>query len=238
MFHRMMFILSIFLSGGGLYSAPALPHEINFETLQGTAAKFEHFEYRSWVTGYSAFNYAPELTPLFAQLAREHRVNVAVETGTFFGGTTVVLSSLFNRVHTIEIVPTTYSAAKKRLEKFENVQCHLGNSNEVLEKLLPNLTEERLLFYLDAHWENYWPLLQELEEIAKTHRDHCIIVIDDFKVPNRPDIPYDKYGRNECSYEYIKERLNLVFSDYTTHYILPRNKISRAKFIAIPKTWR
>ena len=65
-----------------------------------------------------------------------------------------------------------------------------------------------------------------------------MIVIDDFKVPGRKDIPYDKYKQKEFSLEYIKEELKLVFSECEIHYIIPSNPMCRAKFVAWPKNWR
>ena len=124
--------------------------------------------------------------------------------------------------------------SKKKLKEFSNVECHLGSSQKVLSELLPFMKQERLLFYLDTHWGAHWPLLEELEEISKTHKDNCVIVIDDFKVPDRPDIPYDKYGSHECSLEYIKEKLAKLFSSYRVEFVIPKSVDSRAKVVLIP----
>jgi len=187
--------------------------------------------------GAYAFNYAPELTSFFAMLRKTYQIDEAVETGTFCGGTTVVFSSLFKNVHTIEIEPNNFAASKAALEPYKNVQCHDGNSSDVLKEILPSLKGKRVLFYLDAHWQNYWPLLDELEEISRTHHNQCIIVIDDFKVPGRPEIPYDAYAQHECSYEYISQKLIKVFTDYTIHFLVPKSIYSRAKLVIIPKQW-
>jgi len=94
---------------------------------------------------------------------------------------------------------------------------------------------------LDAHWEQHWPLLDELRQIARTHKDNCIIVIDDFKVSGRSDIPYDFYaidgGHLECSLPYIKKDLDQVFSKYTIHYVIPKNLEMRAKLLVIPTSF-
>ncbi len=195
------------------------------------------FNMEAWRSGFYAFNYAPELTLFFARLQKGFHINTAVETGTFFGGTTAAFSYLFDEIHTIEIQESTFLESKQRLKEFPNVHCYLGSSEQVLSQLLPSLDDKRVLFYLDAHWQSYWPLLQEIEEISKTHRDNCIIVIDDFKVPGRADIPYDAYGVHECSLEYIQSQLNKAFSSYLVYYLIPKNKISRAKAVIIPKKW-
>jgi len=91
------------------------------------------------------------------------------------------------------------------------------------------------LFYLDAHWEDYWPLRDEIIEIGKTHYDNCVIVIDDCKVPGRHDIPFDQYKGKECSFEYIQDLLRFVFSGYEIDYLIPANVQNRAKLVIMPK---
>lgn len=214
------------------------PQTIDFGRLptieQGYYANFQEY---LWDIGYYAFNYAPELAPFFAHLQHLYNIDAVVETGTLFGSTTIVFSSLFDEVHTIEIDNSLFTKANTRFQTFPNVKCHLGSSEKVFKELLPTLKGKRALFYLDAHWQNHWPLLEELEEISKTHKDNCIIVIDDFKVPGRRDIPHDYYNQHECSLEYAKKQLDKVFSSYIYHFLIPRSKLSRAKFIAIPKNW-
>lgn len=212
-----------------------LPEIIDF----AKSARIENGYYatldiNAWQLGCYAFNYAPELTPVFARLKQKYKIDAVVETGTFNGGTTALFALLFDDVHTIELVYATFQYAQSRLQQFPNVQCHLGSSEKVLKDLLPALKNKFILFYLDAHWESFWPLLDELEEISKTHKDNCIIVIDDFKVPGRSDIPYDYYGSHECSVEYIKSKLDKIYTSYTSHYLIPKSTMSRAKYIAIP----
>lgn len=203
----------------------------------GSFASVEHTTIGTdaWRYGYFAFNSAPEITPVFADLKHKYNISTAIETGTYYGSTTALFCSLFDEVHTIDSYEPYWHYSSARLAaEFQNVCCHLGSSEKVFSYLLPTFKDKFLLFYLDAHWESFWPLLDELEEISKTHKDNCIVVIDDFKVPNRPDIPYDSYGRHECSYEYIKEKLDKIYTNYTYYYLIPKSPNSRAKFIAIP----
>jgi hypothetical protein len=211
---------------------------VDYGTFQGSLRTYGHLEMDAWKLGYNAFNFASELTLFFAKLKRDHNITVAVETGTDTGGTTVALALLFDQVHTVEILEQTFASSQSHLKQFSNVKCHLGSSEAVLHRLLPTLKNQRTLFYLDAHWQQHWPLLHELEEISRTHRDNCIVVIDDFKVPDRPEIGYDYTAPHECSYEYVKAHLDKVFSAYTCVYLIPRSTESRAKFVVIPKAWR
>src|SRR5580693_5258798 len=126
-------------------------------------------------------------------LQKRYNLNGAVETGTFFGATTIFFSLFFDEVYTIEGKEKFYNDSRERLKNHPNIRCCLGSSEQVLKNILPSLEDKRLLFYLDAHSYyleaeqggfHYWPLLEELEEISKTHKDNCIIVVDDCMVPN------------------------------------------------------
>jgi predicted O-methyltransferase YrrM len=185
----------------------------------------------------SAFNGAPEIGAFHLLLEKDFQIEAAVETGTYNGLTTQFLSSGFKEVHTIEIVEESFLKSKEFLKNCTNVHCYLGSSEQILHKILPTLKDKRTIFYLDAHWNKYWPLLDELEEIGNTHRDNCIIVIDDFKVPHRKDIPYDQYESHSCSYKYIKKKLDKIYSQYDFYYLIPKNLSARAKFVAIPRKW-
>jgi predicted O-methyltransferase YrrM len=188
--------------------------------------------------GRSAFNHSPELSSFFHFLSHYHHTNVAIETGTFEGFTTRFFTLNFDEVHTIEISEENYKKGEKLLEDCSNVHRYLGNSPDVLKQILPPLKDQRIFCYLDAHWNEYWPLLDEIKEIGKTHHDNCIIVIDDVKVPGRSDIPFDSYNNQPCSYEYVKNQLQSVFTEYDYHYVIPRNPEMRAKLVTYPKKWK
>jgi predicted O-methyltransferase YrrM len=223
---------------GSIQSAYAVDKDLSDHTIDLNHAYIPNqFGFGQILYANSAFNGAPEISAFISMLKNRYNIEAAVETGSQYGYTTSFLASTFDEVHTIEIVPSTYQVAQNNLRNFSNVTCHLGSSNDVLQKILPALESKPVLFYLDAHWEEYWPLLDEIEEISKTHKDNCIIVIDDVRVPGRPDIGYDWNGDNECSYEYVKNKLEKIYSSYDFYYLLPRRIESKAKLVVIPKKW-
>lgn len=186
-------------------------------------------------SGNSAFNGAPEMGQFFAEIQKKYPITTVVETGTYHGGSTAFFAKMFKNVHTIDSSEPFLQKAKQNLSMLSNIQFHLGSSEKVLPTLLPALKDQFVLFFLDAHWGKYWPLLDELEEIGKTHRGKCIIVIDDVKVPGRGDIPFDKYKKKVCSFDYAKEKIEKIFDGYTVHYLIPANVQSRAKLVIMPK---
>lgn len=220
-----------------LFSNPQkIPYFIDFGT-EEFATHFYNQKFSPEEVTTCPFNCALEMSTFFMYLKDEFQIKTVIETGTFKGNTTAFFGSVFNTVHTIEVDPIFYSESLAFLEPYSNIICHLGSSPVVLKEILPSLANERVLFYLDAHWLADWPLMNELKQISKTHKNNCIIVVDDFKVPGRSDIPYDTHDNNDYSYEYIKRNLDRVFTEYSIHYLIPRNVASRAKFVAMPKKW-
>lgn len=229
------FFLSL-LGASSLFSHIFFPEIIDIDKFAVPLSKYAaSIDPRAWTLGRYAFYQSSELIPFFGLLREEYHIEAAVETGTWKGDTTSLFALLFNQVHTIEILDSHYELSVKNLAQFPNVHCHFGSSPETLSKILPSLSSIPTLFYLDAHWNPYWPLLDELEEISKTHKDNCVIVINDIKVPNRPQTPYDTYEDHDCSYEYVKEKLDKIFTEYTIHYLVPRYMGARAKLVVVPK---
>ncbi len=112
---------------------------------------------------------------------------LAIETGTYLGDSTEVLSGFFEHVVSIEKDKKLANNAVNRFIGKENIKVHLGNSAEILGNIM--LKNERpVLFWLDAHFsggvtagKDYpCPLLDELAIISKLREaDNTIVLIDD-----------------------------------------------------------
>lgn len=125
-----------------------------------------------------------------------------VETGTYLGETTEVLSRNAKHVHTIEPEPNLCQAAKLKFTNKSNVTVHEGTSEDIFPELLPSISGD-VSFWLDGHFsagntfqgENDTPILQELTEINKNlHRwDRVVVMVDDMRCFN-PNLPsYSSY---------------------------------------------
>lgn len=189
----------------------------------------------------SAFNNDSVVSDTVVQLVKDLNIDCIIETGTFRGTTTAFLSETFSTlpIYTIEVDFKMYLQAEANLESYPNIKMLLGSSEKVLEVLLPQLKDKRILFYLDAHWEEYWPLLDEFEAIRKTAKDNCCIVIDDFKVPFRT-FQHDTYKDQPLDIDYIEEKMNEVytmpfyfFNDRTT-----RDPRAVGKVYIVPNEWK
>lgn len=151
----------------------------------------------------------------FERLVNLHNINHIVETGSFRGATTKRLSGLAP-VYSVELVPENYEIANETCKGLP-VTFKLGNSVDALREWLPNLKRERLLFFLDAHWEKYNPLLDELAVIARNDIKP-VIAIHDFKVPGT-DLGYDSYAGQDYELSWIHLKLVDIYGpNYQYHY--------------------
>lgn len=164
-----------------------------------------------------AFNYDSIVQQEIEKIIKTFSIKTVVETGTYVGHSTAFFSKCGCNVHTIEVNSKFYNSSVENLKNYENVKCYLGSSIGVLPSILDSLDKNLTLFYLDAHWEDNWPLLEEIKMIGNLFKDNCIIIIDDFVVPNRK-LQYDIYKNIKNDINFISPILNETFTDYIYYY--------------------
>jgi predicted O-methyltransferase YrrM len=151
-----------------------------------------------------------------------------VETGTFRGHSTELVASRKPDlpIYTVEAVRETYDRARRALKRYPNITMILGSSDEAVRKLIADGKPGALpLYYLDAHWQTYWPLRDELKAIG-TAGGRAVMVIDDFEVPSQPQFGYDIDGGADitvgakCNLDYIRPALDTA--RHTYHAVFPK----------------
>jgi hypothetical protein len=157
------------------------------------------------------------------ELINKYKIKTFIETGTNTANTTTVAASMFENVHTIELNDEFYINCKDKLSKFSNVTIHNGSSEQILNKILPNI-KDKIMFFLDAHWNTYCPILDELEAIYQNNKSDSVIVIHDFLSPNT-QLGYMRVPLNDSvdggpplDYEYIKDKLSKIYKDKYMYY--------------------
>ena len=153
---------------------------------------------------WAMFNVDPLLVERFVRYHSKYRFACAVETGTFKGHTTVGLARLIPKVFTVEIDPVLHEQVQPRFSCYPNITSLLGNSPDVLKKIQPQLAYP-LFAYLDAHWEGYWPLRDELRLLFALKQPQ-LIMIHDFRVPGR-DFGFDSYQGSACDLDFLGDIL-------------------------------
>jgi hypothetical protein len=112
-----------------------------------------------------------------------------VETGTYYGETTLRMQERFEKIFTIELSAYLYQVFASRGYDRSKITSLLGDSGEELTKVIPQL-ESDAIFFLDGHYSSDEtaqgikdvPLLEELEIIGSQMEHEAIIIIDDLRL--------------------------------------------------------
>lgn len=165
------------------------------------------------IPGFSPFSGDPLLLAEVARLIGKWRVGAAVETGTHHGHTTLALSLLCAGVATFETDPSRADLAEALFRRTgrDNIRLFRLSSEAGISALNEELGGGRILYFLDAHWNDYWPLLDELKAIAKVAGPKPVIVIHDFQVPGRPELGHDTYKGVKLNLDYVHRALEEVY---------------------------
>lgn len=125
-----------------------------------------------------------------------------VETGTYLGQTTKVLSKVASMVHSIEPEPTLCANAKKYFSGYSNVEIHAGTSEEVFPSLLPRISGD-VNFWLDGHYSagvtfkgpQDTPIMDELRVVSENlgHFGKVCVLVDDIRCFNPHLAEYATY---------------------------------------------
>ena len=142
------------------------------------------------------FNGQERRKQIFLDVLKSLDVTAIVETGTYRGTTTAFMArSCDGPVFTVEAQARNMHYAKLNLRELRSVQFSLGDSRQFLRDLASDgaVPKERVFFYLDAHWEEDLPLVEEIEIIC-SHWSEPVIMVDDFEVPGDEGYVFDDYG--------------------------------------------
>lgn len=155
------------------------------------------------------------------------------ETGTYKGNTTHFFAANFSvPVRSCEFIGMYRRESAFRLRTYPHAQVVGGSSPVLLSRFAgEGAFGAAPLFFLDAHWYTYWPLLDELEVLR--HLPKAVIMIDDFKVPGRNDFGYDsqptRTGAIESDLRYIAPKLrgnniHILFPNYGASQAFPAGR--------------
>jgi hypothetical protein len=121
-----------------------------------------------------------------------------VESGTYMGDTTGVLSKIAKMVYSIEPEPTLFSKAEQKFKNASNVKIIQGLSEDVFPELLPTISGDTC-FWLDGHYSEGitfkgpqdTPIIDELAVIGRniTKTSKIVVMVDDIRCfdPKNPE---------------------------------------------------
>ena len=134
-------------------------------------------------------------------------VSTIIETGTYEGKSTQLLSTLFDRVYSCELYWDNYVQYYTELLKNDKVKLVRGNSTDVLPNMLDEIGNDKFILYLDAHEKNSAPLKDELR-IVSEYGLKPIIIIHDWNVTCNISIEPHSYT---IGLDYIKDEIELIY---------------------------
>jgi|10_taG_2_1085330.scaffolds.fasta_scaffold04360_9 hypothetical protein len=157
----------------------------------------------------------------FKNLIKKHNLNRLFETGTWHGLSAKIASSHIPSVHSVEVKKEFFEIAKKNNVNSSNINLYFGTSPTIMSQILEQ-EDEGWIFFLDAHWKEDWPLLEELKVIA-SKKIKPVIMIHDFFVPdenNNAKFGFDTYEGQKLDLSYIKNALEEIYGEngYTYYY--------------------
>jgi hypothetical protein len=142
-------------------------------------------------------------------------IDCFIETGSYLGKTIFFMGKNFKNIkcYSCEINREYYNNAREIVNNLENVSLELKPSPQFLYDLDKNIFNKKTLFWLDAHWGTD-PIFNEIEFITSNFKEF-VIIIDDFKIPNKKKFTNDGY----CIYQ-IKPFIKNInkFNYYIPNY--------------------
>jgi hypothetical protein len=132
---------------------------------------------------------------LLLEYASSYRLDILVETGTFWGQTVAAMRRHFRKITSIELEPRLAGRARRRFRRFANIEVVEGDSARELAGLIGGL-DGATLFWLDGHdsageTAATEPLREELRALMNAPAG-SVALIDDartFTGPPRMTIP-------------------------------------------------
>jgi len=170
----------------------------------------------------------------FIKLRDKFQSKTAIELGTATGGTAKWLGENFHFVHTIEIRPDFLEIAKQRCSGLDNILFYEGSTIKWLPEIL-TICKDVPIIFIDSHWQNHFPLYDELK-IIKESGLKPIIAIHDCLVPDNPELGYDSYNSLPICHTNMKNYLDDIYGEgkYFHYYNSQYTEIKRGIIYVTP----
>ena len=160
------------------------------------------FNNRKSIKNWRSRNFSPPSPDVIKQqVLASNNLNESlwIETGTYYGETTKLLSKISKKTISIEADKNLYETSKKKLKDLKNVIILNGKSEDLLNKVISeNLNFKNICIYLDAHLcqdhlrntktfgseTTATPILNELEVVTKyiNNFEKIVVLIDDIRL--------------------------------------------------------
>lgn len=182
--------------------------------------------------GGGPFGFDVHTALLFEELVVAYRPTAIVETGCFLGDTTAYLAAAYSDtpIFTCDINAGAAKFTASRLRRNNHVTVKHCDSPHLVTEVSEQ--HSRVIFFLDAHWDERWPLADELSAIHSG-----IAVIHDFDI-GHPRFDYDEYKGIRCGPDVLMQASNMPEAFFTpdpntADYPLPCLQVGRRAGVGI-----
>jgi len=155
-------------------------------------------------------------------LVKENGIDTIFETGTCLGKSTKILSETFPdaKIFSYEALQENYVAASSFCQDNNNVVIrNISSPDGLREDVVAG--KSNVLFFLDAHWGENWPIREELS-VMKEKGITPVVIVHDFFVPDGnggSKYGFDSYKGSPLDFGYIEGKLNEIYeSQYDYFY--------------------
>jgi hypothetical protein len=155
----------------------------------------------------------------FLKLKEKYNINVAIETGSCLYSSTTWIADNFDKVYTVEINREYAQHGVHKISHRSNVHLFIDDSVNWMKNILPNHinNQDQCIYFLDAHWGDHCPLLEEIQLISNISQKPPIIVIHDFYTGD-PNLGYDTYKNQPFTWDWIKPSVDVVKEKFGVEY--------------------
>ena len=172
---------------------------------------------------------------LIEAIQKKLQPSIFFETGTYKGDTVFQQLNNFGKIISVELGEELWKEAASRFKGHQHVAIIHGNSWQVLAEMQEALSQESVIYWLDAHWcvasdvageKSQCPLLKELSSIRSLNKE-SIIIIDDARLFLAPPLPPHEISEWPCLSQVIRSFFELsnrhelmVVNDMIVYYPL------------------
>jgi len=144
----------------------------------------------------------------FLKIKERLGITVAVETGSCMYSTTEWFGKNFDRVHTAEINADYAIHGQHKIADMSNVHPEIKDSVVFLKDLMNRLSkQDRVLYFLDAHWGHHCPLIEEISVLLSSPTDlPPVIIIHDWYTGDER-LGWDEYNGQRFEYSWIEPKI-------------------------------
>jgi hypothetical protein len=134
-------------------------------------------------------------------------LDTIIETGTYEGESTQLLTTLFDRVYSCELYYDNYVGYYTELLKNDKVKLVRGSSVDVLPNMFDEIGNDKFILYLDAHEKSSSPLRDELQ-IVVDYGFKPVIIVHDWNITC--EVNFEPW-RYTIDFDYIKDKIELIY---------------------------